>query len=71
MIGDDLDGLEPASPVYNFRYPNMQRLRYEKMRNLPAALVALGDAYSSADPVSGLGMTIAPQEIDALGKLLA
>ncbi|MBP0500757.1 hypothetical protein J8J32_22030, partial [Mycobacterium tuberculosis] len=35
VIGENIDGLEPASPIYNFRYPNMLRLRYEKKRNLP------------------------------------
>lgn len=53
VVGENIDGLEPASPIYNFRYPNMLRLRYEKMRNLPRALLVVGDAYTSADPVSG------------------
>ena len=49
-IGSELDGLEPCSPVYNFRYPEMRRYRYESMRTLPVGLVAVGDAYCSADP---------------------
>ncbi|EUA89064.1 oxidoreductase NAD-binding domain protein [Mycobacterium ulcerans str. Harvey] len=53
VIGENIDGLQPASPIYNFRYPNMLRLHYEKKRNLPRALLAVGDAYTSADPVSG------------------
>ena len=61
VVGENIDGLEPASPIYNFRYPNMLRLRYEKKRNLPRALLAVGDAYTSADPVSGLGMTLGAQ----------
>ena len=44
VVGENIDGLEPASPIYNFRYPNMLRLRYEKMRNLPRALLVVGDA---------------------------
>ncbi|HKY92719.1 MAG TPA: FAD-binding oxidoreductase [Nevskiaceae bacterium] len=71
VVGENIDGLEPASPVYNFRYPNMQRLRYEKKRNLPRALLAVGDAYSSADPVSGLGMTAAFQCVRILGETVA
>ncbi len=71
VVGENFDGLEPASPIYNFRYPNMLRLRYEKMRHLPRALVAIGDAYTSADPVSGLGMTLALKEVRELQTLLA
>ena len=69
-IGDELDGLEPCSPVYNFRYPTMQRFRYEHVRRLPAGLVAVGDSYSSADPVSGAGMTKALLELNELRSLL-
>ena len=71
VVGENIDGLEPASPIYNFRYPNMLRLRYEKKRNLPRALLAVGDAYTSADPVSGLGMTLAFKEVREMQLLLA
>ncbi|BBZ69757.1 FAD-binding oxidoreductase [Mycobacterium paraseoulense] len=71
VVGENIDGLEPASPIYNFRYPNMLRLRYEKKRNLPRALLAVGDAYTSADPVSGLGMSLALKEVRELGLMLA
>lgn len=70
VIGDNIDGLEPASPIYNFRYPNMLRLHYEKKRNLPKALLVVGDAYTSADPVSGLGMTLALKEVREMQLLL-
>lgn len=71
VVGENIDGLEPASPIYNFRYPNMLRLRYEKKRNLPRALLAVGDAYTSADPVSGLGMTLALKEVREMQIQLA
>ncbi len=71
VIGENIDGLEPASPIYNFRYPNMLRLHYEKKRNLPRALVVVGDAFTSADPVSGLGMTLALKEVREMQLLLA
>ena len=70
VVGQNIDGLEPASQIYNFRYPNMLRLRYEKKRNLPRALLAVGDAYTSADPVSGLGMTLALKEVREMQLLL-
>ncbi|KUH68026.1 oxygenase [Mycolicibacterium novocastrense] len=71
VVGENIDGLEPASQIYNFRYPNMLRLRYEKKRNLPRGLLAVGDAYTSADPVSGLGMTLALKEVREMQTLLA
>ncbi|PQP52938.1 oxygenase, partial [Mycolicibacterium austroafricanum] len=71
VVGENIDGLEPASPIYNFRYPNMLRLHYEKKRNLPRALLVVGDAYTSADPVSGLGMTLALKEVREMALLLA
>lgn len=69
-IGEELDGLEPCSPVYNFRYPTMQRFHYEKVHRLPAGLVSVGDSYASADPVSGAGMTKALLELNELRTLL-
>lgn len=71
VVEENIDGLEPASAIYNFRYPNMLRLRYEKKRNLPRALVAVGDSYTSADPVSGLGMTLAFKEVREMQLALA
>ncbi len=70
VIGENIDGLEAASPIYNFRYPNMLRLHYEKKHKLPRALVAVGDAYTSADPVSGLGMSLALKEVREMQLLL-
>ena len=70
VIGDEIDGLEPCSPVYNFRYPEMRRYHYERMRSVPAGLVALGDAFASADPVSGAGMTKGLLELNELRTLL-
>jgi hypothetical protein len=49
----------------------MLRLRYEKKRNLPRSLLVVGDAYTSADPVSGLGMTLALKEVREMQLLLA
>ncbi|MEP7245806.1 MAG: FAD-binding oxidoreductase [Gammaproteobacteria bacterium] len=70
VIGSEIDGLEPCSPVYNFRYPEMRRFHYDTMKYLPAGVVALGDALCSADPVSGLGMTKALLELNELRALL-
>ncbi|HEU4429898.1 MAG TPA: 2Fe-2S iron-sulfur cluster-binding protein [Myxococcota bacterium] len=70
VVGRELDGLEPCSPVYNFRYPEMRRHRYEDLARPPGGLIAIGDAYCSVDPVSGAGMTKAMLELDELRELL-
>jgi len=69
-IGNELDGLEACSPVFNFRYPTMHRHRYEDMKDPPAGLVAVGDSLCSADPVSGAGMSKAMLELVELRSLL-
>ena len=69
-IGNELDGLEPCSPVFNFRYPTMHRYRYEDMKDPPRGLVAVGDSFCSADPVSGAGMSKAMLELAELRSLL-
>lgn len=70
LVAQNIEGLEPASPVHNFRMPQMQRYRYEKLSRLPNAMVVVGDAYTSTDPVAGLGMTITLQEVARLRELL-
>lgn len=70
VVFENIEGLEPASQVYNFRSPRMQRYRYEHLARPPAGLVAIGDAYTSTDPVAGLGMTITLQEVARLRDLL-
>lgn len=70
LVAQNIEGLEPASQVHNFRMPQMQRYRYEKLAKLPNAMVVVGDAYTSTDPVAGLGMTITLQEVARLHDLL-
>lgn len=71
VVEENIMGLEPASAVYNFRSPRMQRYHFEEMRRLPRGLVAIGDSYTNSDPVAGLGMTIALQQVATLGRLLS
>lgn len=70
VIGEELDGLEPHTEVFNFRYPEMRRYHYERLDDLPTGLIAIGDAFCSADPVSGAGMTKALLELNELRDLL-
>jgi len=71
VVARELEGLEPCSEIHNFRYPSMLRRRYESMAGLPRGLVAMGDAYCSADPVSGAGISKALMELEQLDSLLA
>jgi 2-polyprenyl-6-methoxyphenol hydroxylase-like FAD-dependent oxidoreductase len=71
VVGDELDGLEPCSQVHNFRYPEMRRYHYERLKKHPSGLIAVGDAFASADPVSGAGMTKALLEVGQLRAMLA
>ena len=70
LVAQNIEGLQPASEVHNFRMPQMQRYRYEHLPRLPNAMVVVGDAYTSTDPVAGLGMTITLQEVARLQELL-
>ncbi|WBX86127.1 FAD-binding oxidoreductase [Sphingosinicella microcystinivorans] len=70
VMGEELDHYEPCSPVYNFRYPTMQRYHYERLGRVPGGLIAVGDSLSSADPISGAGMTKALLEIGRLREAL-
>ncbi len=69
-IARELEGLEPCSKIHSFRYPSMLRRKYEDMSTLPRGLVAIGDAYCSADPVSGAGIAKALLELNVLRDLL-
>lgn len=70
ILGEEIEHLEPCSEVYNFRYPTMQRYHYERLTRVPGGLVSVGDSLSSADPVSGAGMTKALLEIGKLRQAL-
>lgn len=69
-IAKELEGLEPCSEIHSFRYPSMLRRKYEDMKGLPGGLIVIGDAYSSADPVSGAGIPKALMELNELRDLL-
>ena len=71
VIHDLIAGLEPLSDAVRTRFPAHRRVRYERVRRHPDGFVALGDAVASFNPIYGQGMSVAAQEAELLGRLLA
>ncbi|WNC74176.1 2Fe-2S iron-sulfur cluster-binding protein [Thalassotalea psychrophila] len=65
-----VNACEPITEPESFNYPTMVRNHYEEMNSVPEGFVCVGDAFASADPVSGAGMTKAAKEVELLGEAL-
>ncbi|SPT58628.1 MULTISPECIES: FAD-dependent oxidoreductase [Actinomadura] len=61
---------EPLGGIAAHRYPSDLRNRYERVRRLPAGLVAVGDALCSFNPIYAQGMTVACLEALVLRRCL-
>ena len=58
-------------PVATHRLISSKRRRYEKLKDVPAGFLALGDSVCSFNPIYGQGMSSAVLQAVALGECLA
>ncbi|MCP2341423.1 FAD-dependent monooxygenase [Actinomadura rupiterrae] len=61
----------PLGPVRKYHVRRNVRRYYDRMSEMPAGLVALGDAASASNPIYGQGMSVAALSASRLGRLLA
>lgn len=60
----------PLGPVRRYRFTHSCQRRYDRLRDLPDGVIALGDAVCSFDPVFGQGMTMAARNAELLERHL-
>jgi 2-polyprenyl-6-methoxyphenol hydroxylase-like FAD-dependent oxidoreductase len=61
---------EALSPFYTFKFPSVRQFNYDKLKDIPAGFVALGDSVCSFSPIYGVGMSAALQCVKVLEKTL-
>jgi 2-polyprenyl-6-methoxyphenol hydroxylase-like FAD-dependent oxidoreductase len=69
-IGRVLAELEPLGDVEMYKFPANLRRHYDEMARFPEALVVVGDALASFNPIYGQGMTTAALDAMALDASL-
>ncbi|GLZ36144.1 hypothetical protein Lesp02_83310 [Lentzea sp. NBRC 105346] len=69
-VADVVKNAEPASPIYRFANLGSSWNRFDKVRNWPRGLIALGDTVCTMNPVYGHGMTLAALGADILRRTL-
>ncbi|MCG8915231.1 FAD-dependent monooxygenase [Actinokineospora sp. PR83] len=71
VLAEALRRSNPVGPVRAFRVRSNTRRHYDRLREAPRGVVALGDAASASNPVYGQGMSVAALSAVALGRVLA
>ncbi len=62
---------EPAGAIHGFRLPAQRRRRFDRLREPPIGLVAIGDSVCVLDPLFGQGMTVAARQAVLVRDFLA
>ena len=61
----------PLTPAYRYARMANRWICYHRLRCWPQRLVVVGDAVCVFNPVYGQGLTVAAQQVQLLGELLA
>ena len=69
-IADAMSDAEPLDDAVAYRFPAATRRRYDRLADMPARVVAVGDSVCSLNPIYGQGMTVAAQQALTLRRHL-